>query len=60
MEHDIDSEHVRKLNIVQFGENECALFSAYIHHTLTPEQLKELTTLLEGLVLRAITTWAKL
>lgn len=34
--------------------------TAYIHHELPPERIAELETLVEGLVLRAITTWAKL
>lgn len=32
---------------------------AYIHHELPPERIAELEALVEALVIRAVTTWAK-
>ncbi len=60
MEQAINAGGVENVATHVAGGDTMHVVSLYIHHTLTPERIAELTTLLEGLALRAITTWAKL
>lgn len=60
MEQDIKAGGVEHLATYVAGGDTMHVVSLYIHHTLTPERIAELTTLVESLALRAITTWAKL
>ena len=60
MDHPIHAGGVNGVDISQRASDIMHVLHLYISHALTPEREKELATLLEGVILRTITTWAKL
>jgi len=60
MEQAINEGGVKNVAVTHRFSTMLHSINVYVHHELTPEREQELATLVEGLVLRAITTWAKL
>jgi len=60
MEHPISEGGVDNVAVYHHDGPSLHAVQVYIHHQLTPQREEELATLIEGLVVRAITTWAKL
>jgi len=60
VEQSINAGGVKTIAVTQRSSSVLHSFNVYVHHELTPEREQELATLLEGLVVRAVTTWAKL
>lgn len=60
MEQPINTGGVKVVAVTHRNSSVLHSMNVYIHHELTPEREQELAALLEGLVLRAITTWARL
>jgi len=54
MDHRIESAEIRAVNVMHVVGDECTEVATFLHHSLTPERQKELTLLLEGLIVNAV------
>lgn len=59
MEQAIEAGGVSHVATVVNRTSTLSTVIAYIHHELPPERIAELEALVEALVIRSVTTWAK-